>query len=147
MKHKANTTSAQIRAMVNASAPIAEPPSFIRLRDCDQPFWKSIMYSRTRDEWTENDLVAAAQLARCQADIERESEMLDAEGSVVDNRANARLAIIEMLCKRELAIMRALRIGGTAAGERKEDLVKARKIQRQAEKALSELSDDELLAT
>lgn len=146
MKHKANTTSAHIQAMINAASPIARPPDFVRLRECDQPFWEAIMRARTRDEWTETDLVAAAHLARCQADIESESAQLELEGSVIDNRANARFTIIEALCKRELAIMRALRIGGTAAGERKEDLVRARRIQRQAELGLSEWEDDGLLA-
>lgn len=109
------------------------------------------MRARARDEWTDADLVVAAQLARCQHDIERESKALDGEGSVIENQRgtpvmNPRHAVLEQLARREMALMRTLRIGGSVTGDRR-DLEKARKIQREAERAREELADDDLLAT
>jgi hypothetical protein len=152
-KTQANTATAAVRAMIAAAQPLPPIPSHVRLRDADKPFWEAIMRARTRDEWTDADLIAAAQLARCQSDIEAESLALEAEGSVIENQRgtqimNPRHSVLEQLSRRQLALMRSLRISGSSTGDRKEDLVKARNLQRQAERALAEVADDdELLAT
>lgn len=109
------------------------------------------MRARTRDEWSAPDLVVAAQLARCQHDIENESASLDTEGSVIENNRgtpvmNPRHAVLEQLARREMALMRSLRMSGAAAGD-KRDVEQARKIQRQAEKVRDELADEDLLAS
>lgn len=144
-----NTVDSQIRAMVNASAPEIQPPSHVRLRDKDKPFWSSIMASRAREEWSKNDLIVAAQLARCQADIETESEIVDIEGSVVENARgtqimNPRHSVLEQMARRELALMRALAMTSSTAGKNKEDLEKARKIERTS--ALIREESEDLLA-
>ena len=144
-----NTVDSQIRAMVNASAPEIQPPSHVRLRDKDRPFWSSIMSSRAREEWSKNDLIVAAQLARCQADIETESEIVDIEGSVVENARgtqimNPRHSVLEQMARRELALMRALAMTSSTAGKNKEDLEKARKIERTS--ALIREESEDLLA-
>ena len=109
------------------------------------------MRARARDEWSDADLVVAAQLARCQRDIEAESLMLDGEGSVIENQRgapvmNPRHAVLEQLARREMALMRSLRMAGVATGDRR-DLEKTRKIQRQAESVREELAEDDLLAS
>lgn len=108
------------------------------------------MRARARDEWTDADLVVAAQLARCQRDIEAESETLDAEGTVVANErgtpvCNPRVSVLEQLARREMALMRTLRMGGRVAGDTR-DQSGQRKIQRQSERIRDELEEDELLA-
>lgn len=138
--------------MVNAAKPLPSLPGHVRLRPEDLPFWEGIVRARAREEWTDADLVVAAQLSRCQHDIERESCTLDDEGSVLINERgtkvmNPRHAILEQLARREMALMRTLRIGGSDAGGDRRDLDKARKLQREAEKARSELADEDLLAT
>lgn len=144
-----NTVDSQIRAMVNAAAPEILPPAHVRLRDKDKPFWSSIMSSRAREEWSKNDLIVAAQLARCQADIETESEIVDIEGSVVENARgtqimNPRHSVLEQMARRELALMRALAMTSSTAGKNKEDLEKARKIERTS--ALIREESEDLLA-
>lgn len=109
------------------------------------------MRARARDEWTEADLVTAAQLARCQRDIEAESAALESEGSVVENARgtqimNPRHTVLQQLSQRQLALMRSLGIAGLPAHGRKDDLVNKRKIQRQSEQALAEIEEDDLLA-
>ena len=148
---RADSSDSAVKAMVDAAAGPLPPPDFVLMRACDAPFWAAIVCARARDEWAPADLVVAAQLARCQADIERESTLLYSEGSVLTNEhgtlvCNARVSVMEQLARREMALMRSLRMGGRASGDASKDATR-RKIQRQAEGAREELADEELLAT
>jgi len=95
--------------------------------------------------------VVAAQLSRCQADIEAESITLDGEGAVVTNDrgtpvCNPRVAVLEQLARREMALMRCLRMGGRASGADPRHEAAARKTQQRADSIQKELEEDELLA-
>jgi hypothetical protein len=83
-----------VRAMQNATRGPHPVPAHVRLRDGDEPFWIGIMKSRARDEWSPADLVVAAQLARCQADIEHQSSLLDGESMVTENKRGRRSSIL-----------------------------------------------------
>lgn len=149
-KAPSTTAASAVKAMLGAATPLPEPPSHIKLRESDLPFWEGIIRARARDEWTAATLVVAAQLARCQADIEKESALLDTEGSVVENQRgtpvmNPRHSVLEQMSRRELALMRSLQITAAADG-RKADVEKARSIQAQAERARESLADEDLLA-
>lgn len=148
---RADSAESAVTAMIQASLPLLEPPDYVSVREGDRPFWDAIVRARARDEWSENDLSVAAQLARCQADIEREQTALDAEETVVLNErgtrvVNARVSVLEQFSRRQMALMRSLRMGGRVSGDAQVD-AKRRKIQRQAEGALAELADEELLAS
>ena len=116
----ANSAAVAVRAMQNATRGAIRPPAHVKLREGDLPFWEVVMRARARDEWTGADLVICARLARCQADVEAEQVLLDAEGSVIDNAGrpmvNPRSAVVDMLARREMALLRTLRLGGWAAG-------------------------------
>lgn len=147
---RATSADAAVKAMVDAAKGPPEVPEHVRLRDRDEPFWDGIIRSRARDEWTDSDLVVAAQLARCQADIEDESGVLEGEGSVVVNArgtqiVNPRVTVLEQLARREMALMRTLRMGGRVAGDSRDEATR-RRLQRQAEDLRNELAEDELLA-
>jgi hypothetical protein len=151
MKRKpANTAEAAVKAAVDAAKGPPECPPHVRLREEDLPFWDGVVRARTRDEWTSADLVVAGQLARCQYDIERESLALDVEGTVVKNDrgtqvCNPRVTVLEQLARREMALMRTLRLGGAAAGEARH-VLERRRVAKQAENVRAELEEDELLA-
>lgn len=135
--------------MVNAKG-VLKPPAHSPLRKGDQPFWDGVLRARSLDEWTEVDLAVAAQLARCQADIEREQTALDAEGSTLVNErgtpvVNPRVSVLEQFSRRQLALMRNLRIGGAALGDPR-DLVNKRTLERNARKLSSRIEEDGLLA-
>lgn len=137
--------------MFNAAKGALPVPKHVRLRKGDEPFWLGVISSRARDEWTECDLVVAAQLARCQRDIEDQSKLLEIEDmTVVNDRGtvvvNARVAVLQQLAQREMALMRTLRMGGASAGDTR-DRTKARAIERQSKKLREELAEDDLLAT
>lgn len=149
---RTRSTSAEsaVKAMVNAAKGDLQPPAHVKLRDGDGPFWEAVVRARARDEWSETDLVVAAQLARCLHDIEKEQAELDAEGTVVPNDrgtnvVNPRVSVLEQFARREMALMRTLRMGGRIAGDARDETGK-RKIERQARKVREELEDDGLLA-
>ena len=122
----------------------------MNLRDGDRVFWVGVIRARARDEWTETDLVVAAQLARCLADIEREQLLLDSEGTIARTDkgtqiVNPRVSVLEQFARREMALMRTLRMGGTPVGDVKA-LTKQRGVERQSRRAKQELEEDALLA-
>ncbi len=149
-KLRADTASNTIKAMADASKGELLPPKHITLTDSAIPYWRGIIPARARDEWSEVDLVVAGQLAQCQADIAEQDVALRAEGSIVKNERgtqimNPRATLMENLARREMALMRTLRMGGRVSGDARND-AKRRKIQSESEKLRSELEDDELLA-
>ena len=152
MAKRIRSTSAEtmVKAMLNAAEKPLKPPKHVHLRAADLPFWDGILLARARDEWTEADLVVGAQLARCQADIEVESAALDTESSVIENARgtqvmNPRVTVLEALCRREMALMRTLRMGGRIAGDARDELPR-RALERKARASQAELADEELLA-
>jgi hypothetical protein len=150
-RNRADSAESAVKAMVNAAKGDLQPPAHVKLRSGDEPFWAAVVRARARDEWSEADLVVAAQLARCLHDIETEQEQLDVEGTVTKNDrgtlvANPRVSVLEQFARREMALMRTLRMGGRIAGDARDETGK-RKIERQARKVREELAeDDELLA-
>lgn len=150
-KPRSDSAAAAIDAMVNASKPLPDIPAHVRLDKRHLPFWDGIIRARARSEWIETDLVVAAQLARTQFDIEKEAETLESEGSVIENARgtpvmNPRHAVLEQLARREMALMRALRITGAAAGIDPRDLAKQRTLERQSRDTKEDLQEDDLLA-
>jgi hypothetical protein len=137
--------------MQNAAKGLLQPPAHVTLTDAAMKFWPGVVRARARDEWTDADLVVAAQLAQCQADIEKESVALRTEGSVIENQRgtpvmNPRTTVLEQLARREMALMRTLRMGGRVAGDAR-DQAEKRKIERQSAKVREELEEDDLLAS
>ena len=116
-----------------------EPPAHVKLRPWDMPFWDGIIAQRARDDWTEVDLVVAAQLARTQADIETESQI----GQDTDEPRKLmleRVVILDKLSNREMALIRTLRLAGLGNAS---DVKERRRLERQAESLAAESSEDE----
>ncbi len=149
-RNRADSASSAVKAMINAAKDVIQVPAHVKLRAGDAVFWDGVVRARARDEWTETDLVVAAQLARCLHDIENEQLALDGEGTVIKNDKgtmvlNPRVSVLEQFARREMALMRTLRMGGRAAGAARDEYP-ARKIERQSRKLREELEDDGLLA-
>jgi hypothetical protein len=133
--------------MVNAAKPDIQPPEYVSLTPSALPFWAGVVRARARDEWSDVDLVVAGQLAQCQADMEEEDEALRVEGRVIKNDRgtpvmNPRTTVMEQLARREMALMRTLRMGGRIAGDARDELGK-RKIERASRKLRGELEEEE----
>ena len=149
-RNRSDSAASAVKAMVNAAKDVIQVPAHVTLRTGDAVFWDGVVRARARDEWTETDLVVAAQLARCLHDIEKEQALMDSEGTVLPNDrgtmvVNPRVSVLEQFARREMALMRTLRMGGRAAGAARDE-APARKIERQSRKLREELEDDELLA-
>lgn len=117
-----DTASGAISAMLDASLDLPSVPKHVKLRDGDLPFWNDVLRARARSEWSDADLVVAAQLARCMADIEREQELLDTEGTIVENDrktmvTNPRFRAINELKQSQLATFRALTMNANAKAD------------------------------
>ena len=146
-RKRSDSIDAMLGAMENAGLPPLDPPKHCRLRDEDRPFWDGIIRARARQDWTECDLVVAAQLARTQADVESEQTLLHAEGTTITNARgtqvmNPRVTVMQQLAGREMALMRALRLAGAPAGTPRDE-ANARKLERQARQVQEEISSDE----
>lgn len=152
-RSRADSAASAVKAMVDASKADIEVPDWVTLTPSAIPFWAGVVRARTRDEWIDVDLVVAAQLAQCQADIAEEDAALRLEGRVITNERgtpvmNPRTTVMEQLARREMALMRTLRMGGRAGGDPRNEENK-RKIERQSRKLRGELEeeDDGLIAT
>jgi hypothetical protein len=136
-------------AVASVQAGPIEPPAHVHLRDCDHPFWLSIVRARARENWTTVDLENAANLARCKADIERVSAEIQAEGDTVVNQrgtqiVNPKHTLLETLTRRCMALSRMLHVHaeatvGEARAEKKPNQAAAK-----GRKAVEE--DDGLIA-
>ena len=110
----ADTVAGAVKDFLDVAKGTPACPAHVKLRKQDIPYWNSILTHRSRDEWTEVELVAAAQLARTQADIATWSDQLDRETAIItvgpndSPRANPLLRIIEDATRRELALFRML---------------------------------------
>ncbi len=144
-----DTASGAIAAMVDASLALPSVPAHVNLRDGDFPFWHNILRARARSEWSDADLVVAAQLARCMADIEREQRKLDAEGTIVANDrgtlvTNPRFRAINELKQSQLATFRALTLNANAKVDSRV-LGKQRQAFNDAVKARDQVGDEDVL--
>ena len=148
---RSDSAASAVKAMLNAAKDTIPVPEHINLRPGDHVFWAGVVRARARDEWTETDLVVAGQLARCLNDIEREQLALDGEGTVVVNDrgtqiVNPRVSVLEQFARREMALMRTLRMGGRVAGAARDE-GPTRKIERESRKLRAEIEDEDLLAS
>lgn len=120
-----NSIDGEKEAFENATKKI-EPPTHVKLRDQDWPFWYSLTSVRASNSWNDSDLAKAANLARCQADIERLSEEIQFEGDVITNDrgtpiVNPKHSLLETLSRREVALSRILHLHAEATVGRSRD--------------------------
>ncbi|MCQ4322895.1 P27 family phage terminase small subunit [Stutzerimonas stutzeri] len=134
--------SAVAAAQNAAQGPIA-PPACVTLRSGDLPFWERVVSSKARDNWTDVDLVTAAQLARAYADIEMLQRQIDADGYILDGKVNPAAALLETLSKRTIALTRVLQVHCLATVGRSANSVKSAALERDARAHL----DDDLIPT
>ncbi len=138
---RTDTAKAAVQAAQNAAQPPIVPPACVTLRPGDHPFWERIVQSKARDNWTDVDLVSAAQLARAQADIETLQATVDAQGYIVEGKINPAAQMLETLVKRAVALTRVLQVHAIATVGRSPDTADAARLERQARQQ----ADDDLI--
>lgn len=145
-----SAASGYIDAFIDAAKGTLRPPDHVVLRTQDEPYWEIIVGGRARSDWTQAQLVVAAQLARAQADIAEWQDTLDREGpTTVDrfgqDKANPLVNIIEAATRRQLALMRSL--GMAASSDEAKDQSKRDNAYKGAKKAREQVAGEGLLAT
>lgn len=129
-----------------------EPPAHVYLRECDLPYWASIVRAREFGAWNETDLEQAANLARCKADIDRLSREIQAEGDVIENPrgtpiVNPKHNLLETLSRRSVALSRMLHVHAEATEGESRHQAKRNAKQRDAANTADSLDgDDGLIA-
>lgn len=117
------------------------PPSHLKMRECDKPFWFDIMTARPRDTWTDADLILAGQLSRTYADIEHLQAAIDEFGMIYDGKPNPCCTLLDTMTKRAMALARQLMINTVSTVGRQPDIAKGAALER----AAREDHDDELI--
>jgi hypothetical protein len=149
-RQPASTAAAYIDAFIDAAKGPLRPPEHVTLRPQDEPYWDIIVGGRARADWTQAQLVVAAQLARAQADISEWQDKLDDEGpTTVDrfgqDKANPLVNIIEAATRRQLALMRSL--GMAASSDEAQIQAKRDAAHKGAKQAREQVEGEGLLAT
>src|SRR5690606_25220305 len=95
------------------------PPEHVQLRDIDMPFWYALVRARVKDSWNTVDLQHAANLARCQADIERiQQEILEEGDTLTNDRGtvvlNPKHSLLETLSRRSIALSKHIQVQAVA---------------------------------
>lgn len=144
-----NTVEGTKESFANALAKI-EIPKHLKLRDCDLPFWRAIVGARASDSWNNSDLAKAANLARCQADIERLSDEIMEEGDIITNDrgtpiVNPKHNLLETLSRRDVALSRVLHVHTEATVGRSRDSGNKSAAQRQKRAAVASAMGDGLI--
>ena len=111
------------------------------------------MIARLPQQWAQVDLLHAANLARCLADLEVNRKALLHERTLLDGRLNPRHALAEMLHKRSVYLTRVLQLQAvTTIGPAREnagakaEAEKAAAALKKPSKRASGYDSDELLA-
>lgn len=125
-----------------------EPPTFVRLRPEHMSYWNTI--TGCRAVWTDIDLIHAANLARTLYMIEDETEMLEKEGSVIENQRgtpvmNPRHAVIEQLSRRSVTLSAKLHVHAAATIGEVENNKKKNHAKQKMNNAVKTLEDDDCL--
>lgn len=128
-RSRSDSAAAAVAAAQAAALGPLDPPDHVTLRAGDRAFWDSIMLARVRDTWTQIDLTTAANLARCQADIETLQADLDAAGYLVEGKTNPLCAVIDTLTRRAVALSRALHCHAEATCGKSQDASKGLKVE------------------
>lgn len=114
----ANTAQSSTEALADVARGYPSPPS--NLAAAELAYWHGILQVRLPQAWAAADLVHAANLARCFADVDKLRRRLAREGTVVKNpksgatKLNPLLSLIDTLTNRSIALTRLLQLHAVA---------------------------------
>jgi hypothetical protein len=98
----------QIFQDVKSGPPL--PPPGVEISEAVRPFWVSVTMSKAKRAWTPNDLVSAAELARCMFRLEFVSRQIEASISLLTLRPDEDLEGVDIIQLEKLADLLAKRI-------------------------------------
>ena len=135
-------------ATVAAAARDLSPPAHVKFRTADWPFWDAVIAERAKSEWSETDLIVAANLARAMADAERVAEMTTGvRGAVKIKTLIDSITAVDKLARRIVTLRRALGIDNRSKNGEQRDVDKRRAHAMGIEAAVAGFDDDDLIAS
>ena len=148
-KKRSDSIDASVAAFKAANETI-EPPSHLRVDDEARPFWDDIIATRALHNWTPNDLIVAATLARTYRDIEKYTTLVDKNTRLTKTdgggiRVNAAHRVLVDLIPQAAAMARSIQVHARATQGESRDQSKTNSVYRDA-RQISDSLDDFLIA-
>lgn len=132
---RSDSIAAALQAAQNVADGPPEPLAHAPVPDEARPFWDAIVRNKARDRWNDVDLAHAANLARCQCDVERLQREIADEGDVIDDKVNPKHRLLETLHKRAAYLSRLIHVHTEATVGRVQDAGNALELERRVEAA------------
>lgn len=142
-RQRIDSAAAAVETMAAAVRDLS-PPAHVKFRSGDWPFWDAVIAERARSEWTDSDLIVAANLARAMADAERIAEMTTGKnGAVKITTLVTSIAASDKLARRIVTLRRALGIDSRSKHGEQRDVNRRREHARDIEGGHNPLADDD----
>lgn len=130
-------------ATMAAAARDLSPPASVKLRRGDRPFWDAVVSEKPKSEWTDADLVVAANLARAMADAEKIAAFpVDRGGNVKIAALISTIELSDKLARRIVTLRRALGLDNRAKNGEQRDVNKRRAHAEEIEAGHNPMVDD-----
>lgn len=126
-----------------AAARDLSPPKHVKLRRGDLPFWDAVVAERAKSEWTDADLVVAANLARAMADAEKIAAFpVDKGGNINVATLMGTIELSDKLARRIVTLRRALGLDSRARHGEQRDVNKRRDAAKSIEAGHNPMAED-----
>lgn len=118
-----NSTSAALAGFAGAMETVPLPDG-VTLRDDDERvIWGQFSRARAREDWRDMDLILLTKIVKMESDIRKHQAALDETGVLLENKrgtmvANPLLTVIDMLERRQMAVIRSMSLNQQASDPR-----------------------------
>jgi hypothetical protein len=118
-----NSTSAALAGFAGAMETVPLPDG-VTLRDDDERvIWGQFSRARAREDWRDMDLILLTKIVKMESDIRKHQAALDQTGVLLENKrgtmvANPLLTVIDMLERRQMAVIRSMSLNQQASDPR-----------------------------
>jgi hypothetical protein len=130
-------------ATMAAAARDLSPPASVKLRRGDRPFWDAVVAEKPKSEWTDADLVVAANLARAMSDAEKIAAFpVDRGGNVEIAALISTIELSDKLARRIVTLRRALGLDNRAKNGEQRDVNRRREHAAEIEGGHNPMADD-----
>ena len=119
-----NSVTSAVAGFVGAINDRIPLPAGVELRsEAELIIWHQFTRARARSDWRDMDLILLAKVVKMEADIRAAQIELDAMGMMVENKRgtpipNSLLSVIDVLKRRQLAVIRSMSLNQTASDPR-----------------------------
>ena len=118
-----NSTSAALAGFVKAMEPVPLPEGVTLRDDGEHVIWGQFSRARARDDWRDMDLILLTKIVKMESDIRKHQAALDKTGVLLENKrgtmvANPLLTVIDMLERRQMAVIRSMSLNQQASDPR-----------------------------